>query len=317
MPELPEVETTVRGLRRIVGYTITRLWTDWPKYFKLPKNEAAFRKRVLGKKITAVERRGKNVLIRLDSAYVLLIHQKLSGHLMVGDWFSEKNKRYRTALEKLGPAWRAQKWVPKETENVFADDKNRFIRLVFSLKTGGHKRKNKNASMLALSDLRRFAKLMCGTKNEILRHADLATLGPEPLEKNFTRKRFAALFEKRSGPVKKLLLDQTFLSGVGNIYADESLWRAKIHPLRHSKTLSAGEIAVFYRAIRTILKKAVEAGGTSMDDYRAPNGKKGMFEERLNAYHRENKPCPRCKTSIKRIKIGARSAHFCPGCQTT
>jgi len=327
MPELPEVETTAVHLNKEVKNRVIKdLWTDWPKYFhpvrnspplgpsgarkrvgvisngvNTPKqNERYFRKILLGRKILSVGRKGKNILFHLSGGYIMLAHQKMTGHFLTGRW------RKTSEDEKLEEIWLGQKWVPVDRKGPLGDDRNRFIRLIFFLNGG---------EMLALSDLRRFAKLVLGPEKEILGLPELAGLGPEPIDPKFTFKKFSELFKDKRGRIKQLLLDQKILSGVGNIYADESLWEAKLHPLRRIEGLKKTELLGFYNALRKVLERAVKMRGSSVDDYRDPSGRAGFYQNAHQAYHRENEACRRCGTKIKRIKIGQRSAHFCPRCQ--
>lgn len=290
MPELPEVETIVRGLnQKIKGRKIVGLWTDWSKYFRLPKGEKEIKKSVIGKKIIGVSRRAKNVLIHLSGNHLLLIHQKLSGHLMVGKW-KRQNKQ----------------WVPQLPTGPLTDPMNRFIRLIFFLD---------NSQMLALSDLRRFAKVLCGSRETVFNLPDLKNLGPEPLDPKFTFDKFKDLFSGKRGCIKQVLMDQSFISGIGNIYADEILWFSKIHPLAKTEKLKSEDLRKIYQAMKFILKKAVKLRGTSIDDYRDVEGRRGSYDKVRYIYQREGEPCRRCKTEIRRIKLGGRSAHFCPKCQ--
>lgn len=301
MPELPEVETTATHLNREIKNKIIKdVWTDWPKYFKQSKGEKNFKKMIVDRKIISVGRRGKNILFFLSGGYVMLAHQKMTGHFLVGKW--EKNSK----KEKLGEIWLGQKWVPANRGGPLEDDRNRFIRLIFFLSGG---------EMLALSDLRRFAKIALGKEKEILNLPELKGLGPEPIDPKFTFPQFQKLFRDKKGKIKPLLLDQTFLSGVGNIYADESLWRARIHPSREAGSLAKPELLRLFNSIRLVLKRAVKLRGSSVDDYRDPSGQAGFYQNEHQAYHRENEACRRCGAKIKRIKIGQRSAHFCPHCQ--
>jgi formamidopyrimidine-DNA glycosylase len=305
MPELPEVHTTATHLDRMVrNRTIKDVWTDWPKYFRAPKGEGKFRKMVLGRKILSVRRKGKNILFRLSGGYVMLAHQKMTGHFLVGRWREvSKNEK------NLEEVWLGQKWVPVEHKGPLGDDRNRFIRLIFFLSGG---------EMLALSDLRRFAKIMLGSEREIMDLPELRELGPEPIDPKFTLKEFIKIFRSLAGrklTIKQALLDQRFVSGVGNIYADEALWQAKLHPLRPAGKLKDAELSNLYEALRLVLKKAIKSRGSSVDDYRDPSGRPGVYQNAHEVYHREGKPCRRCGTKIKRLKIGQRSAHFCPRCQ--
>jgi formamidopyrimidine-DNA glycosylase len=139
-------------------------------------------------------------------------------------------------------------------------------------------------------------------------------LGPEPLE--ITAKEFGALFERRRGHLKPLLLDQTFLAGLGNIYVDESLWYARLHPLRRAETLTSAERARLFRAIQRVLTRAIAVGGTSIDVmYKRVNGASGGFQDSLRAFDREKRPCRRCGTPIRKTVVGQRGTHFCPTCQ--
>ncbi len=172
--------------------------------------------------------------------------------------------------------------------------------------------------MLALSDLRRFAKIILGKDEEILNLPELQELGPEPIDTKLTSEKFAGIFEflnRRKINIKQALLSQEFVSGAGNIYADESLWQAKIHPLRLAGKLNRAELSRLYKALRLVLKRAIKSRGSSVDDYRDPSGRAGVYQNAHEVYHKEGKLCSRCGTKIKRIKIGQRSTRFCPRCQ--
>ncbi|MEK7162352.1 MAG: DNA-formamidopyrimidine glycosylase [Patescibacteria group bacterium] len=292
MPELPEVHTTATHLnKKVRGWIIKDIWTDWPKYFKEPKGEKNFKRMILSRKILSVGRKGKNILFYLSGGYIMLAHQKMTGHFLVGRW-RENSKR--------------GEWIPAERKSPLGDEKNRFIRLIFFLNGG---------EMLALSDLRRFAKLILGPEKEILSMPELKELGPEPIAPGFTFSKFRELFKNRRGKIKPVLLDQNFLSGVGNIYADESLWQARLHPLRPIQGLNKSELWRLYNSLRLVLKNAIKLRGSSVDDYRVPSGRRGFYQTRHQVYHREGEACRRCGRKIKRIKISQRSAHFCPHCQ--
>src|SRR6056297_287294 len=253
MPELPEVETTVRGLRnKIIGRKIKGVWTDWPKYFKNSSKEE-FKDCVIGEKIEGIERKGKNILFILSKEKILLVHMKMTGHFLVGKW--EERKGVDKVYNKK---WEDQKWIPENQEGNMIDSKNRFIRLIFYLD---------NDQMLALSDLRRFAKVICGAKEEILNSRDL-DLGIDPLSKDFSFEAFKNILSNRRKRIKTLLMDQKIISGIGNIYSDEVLWRAKIHPLTPSNEIEEDKVRVLYQEIIKILRRAVKLGGTSTDDFR-------------------------------------------------
>ena len=288
MPEFPEVQTIVNDLnRKIIGRRITGVWFDWPKIIKKPKPKE-LEKRIKELKITKIKRRGKNILIYLTENYLLLIHQKMTGHLLYGKWKVEKGK------------------VKSLLKGPFQEKVNDYIRLIFYLD---------NSFQLALSDLRKFAKVLFGPKEKIENLPELKNLGPEPLERNFTVKKFMSLISPEKRKIKQVLMDQEVIAGIGNIYSDEILWRAKIHPFRRADSLAVNELKSLYRAMRQILRKALKLRGTSISDFRDTGGRSGGYSDVRKVYRREGEPCPRCGSVIKRIKIGGRSAHYCPACQ--
>lgn len=289
MPELPEVETIVRDLKKkVLGRKIKDVWTDWEKMIKRPTDFEGFKKEIKGRKILKIKRRGKNILFELSGGKTLLIHQRLTGHLLLGNWV------------KKGNEWKPALPGPLE------DPMNRFLHLIFWLD---------NRKQLALSDLRKFAKVELGNTQEIKESKEIKALGPEPLEKSFTLQKFQRILNKKRGKIKQILMDQRVLTGIGNIYSDEILWQAKIHPLKDVSKLNKEELKRVYRAMRNILPKAIKLGGESISDFRRLSGERGYFDKERKVYRREGEKCNRCGTIIKRIKIGSRSAHFCPKCQ--
>jgi len=297
MPELPEVQTTVKDLeKKIIGLRIIDVWTDAPKLIKRPSFET-FKKQIKGAKIEKISRRGKNILIRLNpksktqkSKLILLIHQKLTGHLLYGSWIMKEGL-----------------WVPAQ-KGPLEERVNQYIHLLFFLNNG---------KMLALSDLRKFAKVILGPKEEIENLAELKNLGIEPLDRKFTFEKFKEIIQQTPSKrkIKQVLMDQTIISGIGNIYSDEILWEAKIHPFKLSYKLNNQELKAIYQAIKKILTKAIKLRGTSISDFRDPEGREGKYTEIRSVYQREGEPCYRCGSKIKRVKIGGRSAYFCPQCQ--
>jgi len=293
MPELPEVETTIRDLKnKVLKGTFLDVWTDFPEMIKLPKSFEQFKKEIKGKKIEKVWRRGKNIIFDLSDNKILLIHQKLTGHLLYGKWELKKGE------------WQAEKGPLKD------DLMNRFLHLIFWLDNG---------KMLALSDLRKFAKVELLDKETL--EKELSSFGPEPLDKDFTFEKFKeTLNKKEKGKIKQILMDQNIIAGIGNIYSDEILWEAKINPFKEIKKLSDQEMKRIYKAMREILSKAIEVGGESIPDktpgqFRRISGEKGGFDKLRKVYRREGEKCSRCGTIIQRVKIGGRFAHYCPQCQ--
>ena len=298
MPELPEVETTVRDLnKKVLNRTFLNVWTDFKKTTKKPNFEQ-FKKEIKGKKIQKIWRRGKNIIFDLSPHQKfgggdlsenksLSVHQKLTGHLLIGKWELEKGV-----------------WKAKISGPIKDDPMNRFLHLVFWLDNG---------YQLALSDLRKFAKVELWNTKELKRELD--SLGPEPLDKNFTFERLRETLQQARGKIKQVLMDQSVIAGIGNIYSDEILWEAKVHPFKDVLKLSGDELKKIYQAMRKILSKAIEVGGESISDYRKPSGEKGGFDLLRKVYRREGEKCSRCGTIIKRIKLESRRAHFCPKCQ--
>jgi formamidopyrimidine-DNA glycosylase len=289
MPELPEVETLVRSLRKkVLKRTFIDVWTDFPKNIKKPGMEE-FKKEIRGKKVLSIKRRGKNIIFYLSGRKTLLIHQKMTGHFLLGNWERREDL-----------------WIPENKGPISEDSRNNFLHLVFFLDNG---------KQLALSDMRKFAKIELWDKGDFDESADINYLGPEPMDKNFTLDVFKKAINKK-GKIKQVLMDQSVIAGIGNIYSDEILWAAKIHPLRDSLSLKETELKEIYSAIKRILKKAISAKGDSFSDYRLLDGRKGGFQKFHNAYSKEGEFCKRNDGGkIKRIKIGGRSAHFCPVCQ--
>lgn len=289
MPELPEVETIVNDLKKlIVGRIIRDVWFDAPKIIRKPIPQE-FKKEIAGFKIKDIERKGKNIIFRLkkqNEKKILLIHQKLTGHLLYGKWKLRENK-----------------WVP-EKQGPLAEKVNNYIHLMFYFDNG---------QMLGLSDLRKFAKVILFDEKEFGKLEEIKKLGPDALKIDFNA--FRKILENNAIKIKQLLMDQEKIAGIGNIYSDEILWASKIHPFRPANRISSAETKKIFDSIKKILKKAIKCRGASISDYRDPKGIKGEYDEIRKVYRREKQPCSRCQTPIKRIKIKSRSAHFCPKCQ--
>ena len=300
MPELPEVQTTVNGLKNhIIGLRIRDIWSNYrsdyykgSKTIKDPVYFAYFKKEIAGKKIVSIDRRAKNILIGLEKGSTILVHLKMTGHLLLGRYsFNSKNKK--------------DPWEPMEPE-ALKDPYNRHIRLAFSLSNDRH---------LALSDVRRFAKVALIPTDLAHDSSHLSGIGPEPLEKSFTLNRFVErLMIHPAGKIKQVLIDQTIVAGIGNIYADESLWRAGLNPAEQVRNLGGHDIKRLYAAVQSTLKNGIDFGGDSMSDYRNVHGEKGAFQEHHCAYRRTSERCMRkgCKGIIARTVIGGRSTHYCP-----
>jgi|SRR3989338_3136565 len=286
MPELPEVETTTKGLRRtILGLKIKDVWTDLatkdkrqrdsvanPKFFK------TFRKEVSGKKILSIKRRAKNILINISGGRTILVHLKMTGHLLYGDYKK--------------------------------DSMNRFIHFKIAFN---------NKKQLYFSDLRKFGKITLLNTKTAHDTKHLNNIGPEPLEKNFTivkfKERLHPAFARGYGGrrIKTVLMDQSVIAGIGNIYSDEILWRAGVHPERKVADVKDKEIKLIFKNIKQVLAKGIDFGGDSMSDYRNIEGLPGKFQLHHEAYMRTGKKCRKknCRGKILRKVVNGRSAHFC------
>lgn len=270
MPELPEVETVVRGLRSpLVGRTVQGIWHDWRKTLRTPDADS-FAARITGQTFRSVGRRAKYILCQLDDD-ILVVHLKMTGRLyVVAD----------------DAAHEADRWVH------------------FRAQLDG-------GQQLRFSDARKFGFVaLVRDLSEIT-----STLGPEPLEDDFTAEVFAARMSGRRSAIKALLLDQSVLAGVGNIYADEALWKSRIHPLRPADSLTPAEIVALHAAVREVLTWGIDYEGASINWYRKPDGTAGEAQDHFVVYDRAGQPCERCGTTLVKTRVAQRGTHYCPVCQ--
>jgi formamidopyrimidine-DNA glycosylase len=284
MPELPEVQTIVSDLnKKLKGHMIKKIWTDWPKSFD--PSVIAVKNSVLEKKIIGVRRRAKNILIDFVGNVTMLVHLKMTGHLL----------------------YRNRDWKKKAIkDNPFNDPFNQFVRTIFYL--------DKNME-LAFSDLRRFGEIKIFKTSEEDSIPRLQKLGPEPLGRSFTYTKLQKSLQNKNGLLKSVLLNQEVISGIGNIYADEILWDAKLNPKKKANTLTSKQKEHLYASIKKILKKAVEYRGTSISDYRDALGNEGNYQKIRKAYKRVGENCFRCKTILRGTKVNNRGTTYCPSCQ--
>ena len=311
MPELPEVHTTVEGLKKvIVGKTIKDVWSDYylktahgeRKTIKNKKYFDKFRKIVKGGKIKSIERRGKNILINLDNTQTIVVHMKMTGHLMYGQW---RHGDLDVGLPLGSPASKSRNWK-SVTGGAFDDPYNQYLHFVLTLSNG---------YQLALSDLRKFARIELIETAKLSDHKTFKTLGPDALDKKLTPKLLSMRLQRRPNlPIKLALMDQTIIAGIGNIYADEVLWDTGILPTRKAGKISLVYAKKLLHSMRKILKKSIAIGGDSKSDYRNIYGERGGFHNYHMAYHMHGKACTKrgCSGIIERMKLGGRSAHFCP-----
>jgi formamidopyrimidine-DNA glycosylase len=285
MPELPEVETVARALRpHLVPHSFASVEVLWERTIDRP-DVPSFCADLKGAGVVDVARRGKFITMGLDTGQTLLTHLRMTGKFLVRPT-NQPERRADQEKNQLPPA----------------DDP--YARVQFELDDG---------RWLVFSDTRKFGRMyLVDDPLEVV-----GDLGPEPLSEGFGPDYLAEMLAGRRGRIKPLLLNQNFLAGLGNIYADEALWRARVHPLRTADTLSVGEIEVLHAAIVSVLTEAIDGGGTSLRDnqYRQPDGDGGAYQDLLAVYGRAGQSCLHCGATIERLVIAQRGAHFCPGCQ--
>lgn len=325
MPELPEVTVIVNQLgKKLEGLVLDSIEYDWPKKFFW--NGFSI-KDLKGAKIEGVRRLGKVVLIDLQNARLparqakrlktkakkeknsvsrssldisrisILIHLKLTGQLIYQD--------AKTRVAGGHPIPPLNLPVPNKT-----------TRVNFSFTNGGPTPSRlRGTSHLYFNDIRKFGWVKIVESEPVkVKEAIGAELGPDPLKISFEEFK-ERLQRKRQGRIKKTLMDQNVIAGIGNIYSDEALWRAKIHPKKSVASLSDPELKSLYKSVQDSLKLAIEKGGSSANSFVDSGGEKGLFLTFAKAYHMTGRPCFRCKTSIVREKLDGRSAHYCPRCQ--
>jgi formamidopyrimidine-DNA glycosylase len=292
MPELPEVETIARGLeKRVAGDTIESVWIgDKPQPLKSPAAEIAD---VLEhSRIEHVRRVGKHIVFDLERTHVSKtarrgapVSSQKSGVQEKAQWIVHLGM---TGQLLIGPA---DAPLLKHTHAILKLASGRELRFV---------------------DYRRFGRLAVSRLQEE-KNTGFGAPGLEPLETGLEH--FIPLFHNRKTPIKSALLNQKLLSGVGNIYADESLFRAKVRPRRRASSLTRAEFQKLHKGLQQVLREAIKAGGSSINDYVDAEGREGFFQLKHYVYGREGKPCRVCKTPIKRVIIAGRSSHYCPHCQ--
>lgn len=286
MPELPEVETVRSGLVRLLpGHIINDVEFDWPKGF--PNDPIAVIEFVIGAKVIDVRRRAKVLLIDLDTDYTLVMHLKMTGQLV-----------YRSAKQKFGAG--------HPNDSLIGELPDKSTRVVFTL----------NGAKLFYNDQRKFGWVKLLPTDEVMEMSFFKKVGPEPLDPQFTPADFIKRLDRRSNSgIKAVLLDQTVIAGVGNIYADESLWAAKIHPLMKVGDLSKARLTKLYTELRYVLQLAIDKGGSSDRNYVNAEGKKGSYMDFARVFRLEGQPCPRCGRIIEKTRVAGRGTHVCLNCQ--
>lgn len=285
MPELPEVETLKLGLSsRIVNKKIKNLTVLNTNSFI---DYSSKQDKIIGSTIKTINRRGKLLIIKLSNNYNLLVHLKMTGQLV----FVGKNR--------FGAGH------PNDSLVGNLPDKSTRVEIFFD-----------DDTKLYFNDQRKFGWIRLVKNKDLANVKFLQKLGPEPLEKEFTFEVFKKrIFKHPNANIKAVLLNQEVLAGIGNIYADESLWGAKIHPSSKVSNISLSKLKNLFKEIIYILNLSIEKGGSSNRNYVNADGKKGSFTEFARVFRREKLNCPRCSTAIEKIRVAGRGTHICPKCQ--
>lgn len=290
MPELPEVEVTRRRIEPfLVGRKFARVRTTRPSYFFLTP-PATLRRRLPGRTTNSLDRRGKYLVAGLDDGSRLLLHLGMTGQL-----FTEGASSVRLMSASASSA------LAPEAQPRFRSDLHTHLHFEFA--DGG--------SGVFFRDTRKFGKVLLlapGTRSE-----RLDRLGTDALE--ITGRELFEATRGRKVAIKNLLLDQAVVAGTGNIYTDEALFLASVRPRRQARRVTQAECVALAEAVRTVMQRSIETGGSSISDYVAPDGTDGRYQDERWVYARERQPCRRCETPIRRTVIGQRSAHYCPACQ--
>jgi formamidopyrimidine-DNA glycosylase len=280
VPELPEVETVRRRLEPVlVGRRFERVTIDDPRVTR-PEDPAEVAAELTGERVEALERRGKYLVVRFESGRVLLIHLRMTGNVL--------------HVPPMPPG--APVRAPAEVSHS---------RAVVKLDDG---------SDVVYRDVRRFGTWLLVEPGALDPYLD-ARLGGEPLGRAFTTRSLAAKLAGRKAPVKAALLDQRTLAGLGNIYVDEALWRARIHPLRPARDLEHDEIRRLREGIKRALDLGIRRQGATLSNFRQPDGSRGRMQERFKVYGRADEPCERCGTPIEKTRVAGRGTWYCPVCQ--
>ncbi len=293
MPELPEVETIINDLKRVIlNKKIANIVIKKPKLIK--NTLGTFRSNLLKSRIKDIRRLGKLIIIKIDSKKYpyLLIHLKMTGQLI----YCSKNSVVAGGHSEQGDG-------KKTFRDICKPGKYTHIILKFG-----------DGSVLHYNDLRQFGLLKLVSAKDL--PDAIKNYGKDALDSKYSLSWFIDSLKKRKTSIKQLLLDQKILAGIGNIYADEILFRAGVRPFRKVNVLKKAEIEKIYKQIKPILKQAIKYRGTTFSDFVDSKGKKGNFSKLLNVYGRNNEQCLKCKKAkIIKIKLGGRGTHYCPNCQ--
>lgn len=288
MPELPEVEVVKRGLAKFLpGKTIRDVWYDWDKSF--PNAPADVENFLLGAKIVNVRRRAKVLIIELNTKYSLIVHLKMTGQLV-----------YVSDQSRFGAG--------HPSDSLIGQLPDASTRVILDL--------GKGEAKLFFNDQRKFGWMRLVPTAEIPAIDFFKRLGPEPLAADFTYEAFAGRINKRpKSSIKAVLLDQTIIAGVGNIYADEALFAARIHPAAKVGAIPPAALRRLFVELIAVLKLSIEKGGSTDRNYVNAEGKKGSYTSFAKVFRRDGQPCPRCGTILVKTRVAGRGTHVCPICQ--
>lgn len=302
MPELPEVENLRRGLERhILGQKILGVKVSKPKLVSgkgtlrtaSTKKVKEFESGLQGEKFLAVERRAKNLIFRLSHNRVLLVHLKMSGQFVYQGNGQTNSKKSR--IDGGHPIELSEKELPNKHSHV-----------IFTLDKG----------VLYYNDTRMFGYLLYYPSTEAFEKENHFTLlGLEPMDKNFTPEYLYESLKNKKSKIKAVLMDQGIVTGLGNIYADETLFESRIRPDRSASSITKKEAGALHKAIVRIIPRAIELGGSSVATYRLLDDTRGNYAREHKVYGKDGKNCVRCKTPLKKILIQTRTTIFCPKCQ--
>ena len=348
MPELPEVETVKRGLHKlIIGHKIVAVNSDNPKSFQTISDDVV-EQFLIGAKVIDVRRRAKVLMIDLSTDYTLVIHLKMTGQLVfvskADHHASVSSERLRAGSDKgpgallnSGSRCLDETDMQLSSSHTSHSDKPSTIYHIPSTAgetrfAGGHPNDSlvgglpdkstrvifdfDDGSHLYFNDQRKFGWVRLMPTVEVPNIDFMKRVGPEPLESDFTAKQFARRFKRRARTtIKAAILDQSVIAGVGNIYADESLWGAKIHPATKVGDLPYSKFQLLYSELRFVMNLSIEKGGSTNRNYVNAEGKKGSYMEFARVFRREGLDCPRCSTEIIKIRVAGRGTHICSACQ--
>jgi formamidopyrimidine-DNA glycosylase len=314
MPELPEVETVRRGLERlIVGKKVLAVDILNEKSFPIPMTVIGIG--LIGAKVVAVRRRAKVLIIDLSTNYSLVIHLKMTGQIVFRTTSSHSGLDPESSQNLVGETDETNWAAGHPTDSFVANLPDRSTRVVFTLSSSPTKSAN-DKSHLFFNDQRKFGWIKLLPTEQVMELEFLKKIGPEPLEGDPHEEYLKRIRRRNGTTIKAAILDQSVIAGIGNIYADESLWMAKVHPATRVRDLSDKKLLDILHSAIEVMTKSIESGGSTMKNYIRADGTKGNYLEKFaNVFRRDGLECPRCGTIIEKIRVAGRGTHICPRCQ--